>query len=364
MKKTPLYDEHLKAGGRMVDFHGWLLPVQYGGIIEEHQAVRTAAGLFDVSHMGELEVKGPGAGEFLQKMVTNDLEGMTDGQMIYTPMCYLNGGTVDDLIIYRYAQDHFLLIVNASNTQKDYEWLRDNLKGGATVTDLSEEYAQLALQGPRAQAILQKLTDLDLDTLKFFYFTHGTSIGGVEVILSRSGYTGEDGFEIYTHPRAAGKLWNLIMEAGSEAGVKAAGLGARDTLRFEAALPLYGQELSEDITPVEAGLARFVKPGKKEFNGKSILASQMTEGTGRKLTGFEMVDRGVPRSHYEVFSGERKIGFVTSGGFCPSLKANLGMALVETGYSTPGSSFEIVVRDRPLAAKTVKIPFYKKQYKK
>ena len=362
MKKTPLYEEHLRAGGRMVDFHGWLLPVQYGGIIEEHQAVRSSAGLFDVSHMGELEVKGPDAEEFLQSIVTNDIEGIDNGQMIYSPMCYRNGGTVDDLIIYRFARDHFLLVVNASNTQKDYEWLLENLKGNAALQNLSDAYAQLALQGPKAQMILQKLAGCDLNIIKFFHFANNIKLGGVEAILSRSGYTGEDGFEIYVSPADAGKLWGLILDAGGT-DVRPAGLGARDTLRFEAALPLYGQELSEDISPVEAGLAKFVEPDKKDFNGKPELVRQLAEGTSKRIAGFEMLDRGMPRSHYEVFAGGRRIGFVTSGGFCPSLKSNLGMALIETDYSRPGSSIEIAIREKALMAKTIKMPFYKKQYK-
>ena len=360
--RTPLYQQHVKAGGRMVDFHGWELPVQYGGIIGEHEAVRKAAGLFDVSHMGELLITGPDAGEFLQGMITNDISNTKDGQALYTPMCYGDGGTVDDLIICRCNARRYLVIVNASNTSKDYRWLLENRSGAAEVSDVSGDYAQLALQGPAAQEILQKLTGFRLQDLKFFHFAEDVGVGKARVLLSRTGYTGEDGFELYTAVSDAPELWELLLEAGREYGLMPAGLGARDTLRMEAALPLYGQELSEDITPLEAGLGRFVKLGKDHFIGREALAVQYRDGPGRRLAGFEMSDRGVPRSGYEVLREGGKTGHVTSGGFAPTLKKNVGMALIEASHASLGSGIDIVIRDRALKAKIIKLPFYDKKY--
>lgn len=363
--RTPLYQEHVKAGGRMVDFHGWELPVQYeGGIIGEHEAVRKAAGLFDVSHMGELRITGPGAGEFLQGMVTNDISNARDGQAVYTPMCYRDGGTVDDMIICRCNAERYFVVVNASNASKDYRWLLENRNGAVEIADVSGDYAQLALQGPAAQKILQKLTDLKLQDLKFFHFFEEARVGGARLLLSRTGYTGEDGFELYMAPSDAPGLWEQLLEAGREYGLLPAGLGARDTLRMEAALPLYGQELSENITPLEAGLGRFVKLGKSDFVGREALAGQYEAGLGRRLVGFEMLDRGVPRSGYEILKEGARIGHVTSGGFAPALKKNVGMALVEASHAGLGSEIDIVVRDRALKAGIIKLPLYDKKYLK
>ncbi len=364
MKKTPLYDNHVKMGAKIIDFGGWMLPVQYEGIIKEHNAVRTAAGLFDVSHMGEVTVKGGGAQEFIQSLITNDISGLADFQAMYSPMCYPDGGTVDDIIVYRIDSEDFLIVVNAANTDKDYEWMLENKKGDVILENVSESYAQLALQGPKAQDILQKLTEFDLASLKFFRFAKDVNVNGVSVIVSRSGYTGEDGFEIYADAQFAPQLWESILEAGKDEGLVPAGLGARDTLRFEAALPLYGHELSKDISPLEAGLSRFVKLEKQGYIGREAIAAQAQSGPQRMLASFELTEPGVARNGFEVYSGDRKIGFVTSGSYSPTLEKNLGLALIESGYAAEGTQIEIAIRNKKAKARVVKKPFYTKKYKK
>lgn len=364
MKKTPLYDLHQELGGKIIDFGGWALPVEYEGIIKEHETVRSAAGLFDVSHMGEIIVKGPDAEKYLQKMLTNDLSSMQDFQVYYTLMCYPNGGVVDDLIVYRYNQEYYLLVVNASNEDKDYEWLKQHEEGQVTITDVSDQYAQFALQGPQAQTILQALTDTNLNELKFFRFLAELVIAGIPAIVSRTGYTGEDGFELYLDPSQAPALWKILLEEGKKYGLLPIGLGARDTLRFEAALPLYGHELNAEITPLEAGLGFFVKTGKDHFIGKEALVKQKEMGIPRKLVGFEMIDRGIPRNGYEVQMNGEVIGFVTTGGPAPSLKKNLGLALIQSGCAQEGNILEILVRQKKLKAQIISKPFYQKKYKK
>ena len=364
MKKTPLYDIHIKLGGKMIDFGGWALPVQYSSIIEEHHAVRERAGLFDVSHMGEIIVEGPSAFEFIQQMVTNDILGISRGRAIYTPMCYQDGGTVDDLIIYQLEDDKYLLVVNASNIDKDYEWLMEHIIDGVEVHNVSYDYAQLAIQGPAAQSILQKLTDFFLEGIRFFRFAKDVEIGGIRSLISRTGYTGEDGFEVYFPAGKAVELWDKIMEAGEKEGMLPAGLGARDTLRFEAGLPLYGNELSQEISPLEAGLGRFVKLDKEYFIGKDALAKQGKEGVKRTLVGFEMIDRGIPRSQYKIYCEDKEIGVVTSGTFAPTLQKNLGLALIDPAYSEIGTEISVIIRNRSPKARVVGIPFYSKKYKK
>ncbi len=364
MNKTPLYEQHIKLGGEIIDFGGWALPVHYTGVLKEHKQVRNAAGIFDVSHMGEITVKGADAQSFIQNIVTNDISGIKDFQAAYSPMCYEDGGTVDDLLIYKYNNEHYLLIVNATNTLKDFEWLKQNKKGRVHIKNVSDSYAQLALQGPKAQGILQKLTDYSLSDIKFFHFAADVKISGIPCIISRSGYTGEDGFEIYAASKNALKLWEDILEAGSGDGLVPIGLGARDLLRFEAALPLYGNEISKDISPLEAGLGHFVKLEKDNFIGKDALVKQMQSGPERTLAGFEMVERGVARSHYDVQVSGKSIGFVTTGNFSPSLGKSIGLALVQTKYSDEGTVFEIIIRNKPIKAKVVKKPFYNKRYKK
>lgn len=363
MKRTPLYEEHCALGGKMIDFGGWELPVQYAGILEEHRQVRKAAGLFDVSHMGEIHVSGPDSESFIQRLVTNDIAGAREYKVIYSPMCYPDGGVVDDLLVYKYSDTDFLIIVNASNTDKDFEWFLQNSHGKVSIQNDSSQYAQLAIQGPRAEAVLQKLTGSPLQEVKFFTFKSNIEICSKKAIVSRTGYTGEDGFEIYLKPEDACLIWGSLLEAGKEDGLVPVGLGARDTLRFEAALPLYGQEISENISPLEAGLGKFVKPGKGDFIGRDALVRQMEQGVKRKLTGFEMVDRGIPRSHYEVQADGKSVGFVTTGSYSPSLDKNIGLALLDIDYSVEGTGIDILIRNKPVRAETISIPFYQKRYK-
>lgn len=347
-----------------MEFGGWMMPLQYTGILQEHEAVRQRAGLFDVSHMGEVMIKGRGATEFIQKLITNDISGMREFQVLYSPMCYPDGGTVDDLLVYKFDAERYLLVVNAANIEKDVEWIESHKPHDVEVEDLSEQYAQLALQGPKSQEVLQRIVDAPLDEIKFFRFVDGVSIAGVSVLISRTGYTGEDGFEIYIPADGACKVWDTIVDAGAEFQVMPAGLGARDTLRLEAALPLYGHELSADISPLEAGLDRFVKLDKPDFIGRESLIEQKESGISRKLVGLEMVDRGIPRQGYEVQVEGRSIGYITSGGFSPTLKKNIALALIDVLYAARGSQVDVIVRNRTLKAEVVKIPFYAKQYKK
>ena len=364
MKQTPLYEKHLELKGKIIDFGGWALPVEYAGILSEHEAVRTKAGLFDVSHMGEIIVKGQDAQRYVQTIVTNDITVLTDNQIAYTTMCYPDGGVVDDLLVYKHNNEDYLLVVNASNTDKDYEWFKENEFGNVTIENVSEKYAQLALQGPDAQGILQKLVAEDLNKIEFYHFLDNVDAGGIKTLISRTGYTGEDGFELYFASEDGPKMWDLLLEAGREEGLVPAGLGARDTLRFEACLPLYGHEIDRDITPLEAGLGFCVKLAKDNFIGKESLAEQKAAGLKRKVVGFEMVDRGIPRSHYEVYADGNKIGHVTTGSFSPTLKKNIGLALIEADYAKEGTEIEIAVRNKNLKAVVIKKPFYTKKYKK
>jgi len=364
LRKTPLYEKHVFLGARMIEFAGWIMPLQYTGILQEHEAVRQQAGLFDVSHMGEVMIRGKGATEFIQKLITNDISGMREYRVLYSPMCYPDGGTVDDLLVYKFDAERYLLVVNAANIQKDVEWIVAHKPDDVEVEDLSEGYAQLALQGPKSQEILQKIVDISLDSVKFFRFADGVNVAGVPALLSRTGYTGEDGFEIYVQADSALKVWEAIMEAGAEFHVMPAGLGARDTLRLEAALALYGHELSPDISPLEAGLDRFVKLDKADFIGREALIKQKEGGISRKLVGLEMIDKGVPRQGYEVQVEGKNAGYITSGSFSPTLKKNIALALIEVSHAVPGSRVDVVVRNKALKAEVVKIPFYEKQYKK
>lgn len=361
MNRTPLFDLYEKYGAKNVEFHGWEMPVQFSKIQEEHEAVRTKAGLFDVSHMGEVTVKGEGALQFLQHLVTNDVSKLAPGKAQYSAMCYENGGTVDDLIVYQKGEGDYLLVINSANIDGDFEWISSHVEGDVKVDNVSDQIAQLAIQGPKAEQILQTLTETDLSEIKFFKFRDDVQIAGVKALVSRTGYTGEDGFEIYSNSGDASKLWEAIMEAGQPEGLVPCGLGARDTLRFEAKLPLYGQELSPDITPIEAGIGFAVKTDKEEdFLGKSVLKKQKEEGAPRKLVGLEMIEKGIPRTGYEVFAGEEKIGEVTTGTQSPTLKKNVGLALVKREYTELGTEVEVQVRKRRLKAKVVKTPFYKR----
>lgn len=364
MKKTPLYEKHIQLKGKMIDFGGWSLPVEYTGIIPEHEAVRTKAGIFDVSHMGEITVKGEDSEKYLQMLLTNDISLLNNNQIAYTAMCYPHGGVVDDLLVYKYSNTDYLLVVNASNTEKDYQWMKENIFGNTEILNVSENYAQLALQGPLAETILQKLTSKNLNEIEFYYFSDNVKVGNIEALVSRTGYTGEDGFELYFAYDKAEEMWDLILEAGKDEGLIPAGLGARDTLRFEASLPLYGHELNENITPLEAGLGFFVKLNKENFIGKEALARQKSEGLKRRIVGFEMIDRGIPRNNYEVYKEGEKIGYVTTGSFSPTLKKNIGLALINSAYSKEGTEIEILIRNKNSKAKVIKKPFYSKKYKK
>lgn len=363
LKRTPLFDEYKNYGGKTIDFGGWELPVQFSSIKEEHEAVRTKAGLFDVSHMGEIEVKGPNSLLYLQKLMTNDISKIKDGGAQYTAMCYENGGTIDDLLVYKIAEYDYLLVVNAANIEKDYEWLEKHVIEGVTIKNISNEMAQLALQGPLAEKVLQKLAgpEVSLSEIGFFKFQVNLEIAGKKVLVSRTGYTGEDGFEIYCNQEDAPSLWNKILEVGKEDGVLPCGLGARDTLRFEATLALYGQELSPEISPLEAGIGFAVKLNKEDdFIGKTALIEQKENGVPRKLVGLEMIERGIPRHGYAVYSGETKIGEVTTGTQSPTLKKNIGLALVDKDFSTIGTEIEVEIRGKRVKAEIVPTPFYKR----
>ncbi|MGB9793211.1 MAG: glycine cleavage system aminomethyltransferase GcvT [Thermacetogeniaceae bacterium] len=361
LRRTPLYPMHLKYEGKMIDFGGWELPVEYKktGIIAEHHQVRQKAGLFDVSHMGEVEIRGAGAEAFVQELITNDISTLNENQVCYSPMCYPDGGCVDDLLVYKYSRDHFLLVVNAANTEKDFAWMQEHKPSGVTIENVSEQYAELALQGPLAQQILQPLCDVDLSAIKYYWFLPKVKVAGIDCIVSRTGYTGEDGFEIYTAPEKACELWEAILEAGKGDALPA-GLGARDTLRFEAKMPLYGHELDKDITPLEVRLDRFVRLDKASFIGKEALLRQKEKGPERLLVEFEMLGRGVPREHYEVQLNGQTIGWVTSGGYAPTLGKNLGLALVKSEYAQPGIEFDVIIRNRPVKARTGQGLFYRR----
>ncbi|MCS0786751.1 glycine cleavage system aminomethyltransferase GcvT [Cytobacillus pseudoceanisediminis] len=362
LKRTPLFEVYKDYGAKTIDFGGWDLPVQFSSIKEEHEAVRTKAGLFDVSHMGEIEVKGTDSLKYLQKMMTNDISKLKNSGAQYTAMCYENGGTVDDLLVYKIEDDHYLLVVNASNIEKDFNWLQDHAEGNVVLKNLSEDMAQLALQGPLAEKVLQKLTGMNLSDIGFFKFQQDVDLNGKKALVSRTGYTGEDGFEVYCDSKDAVVLWNEILEAGKEEGVLPCGLGARDTLRFEANLALYGQELSPEITPLEAGIGFAVKVNKEaDFIGKEVLKNQKENGIPRKLAGIEMIDRGIPRHGYPVYKGEEVIGEVTTGTQSPTLKKNIGLVLIKKEHAEPGTELEVEIRGKRLKAKIAATPFYKRE---
>ncbi|MCL6580205.1 MAG: glycine cleavage system aminomethyltransferase GcvT [Firmicutes bacterium] len=364
LRKTPLYDMHVKYGGRIIDFGGWALPVQYTGIIEEHRTTREKAGLFDVSHMGEFRVTGTDPLGFIQKAVVNDMAKADVGQCVYSPMCYPSGGVVDDLIVYRLGEKEYLIVVNAANTDKDWAWMNDILRDfpGTRMANESAETAELALQGPRAQDILQKLADVDLSTIGYYRCRDGVKVAGIRTLVSRTGYTGEDGFEVFCAPTEAQKLWEAIMEAGRPLGLVPVGLGARDTLRFEACMPLYGQELDAERTPLEAGLGRFVSFDKGDYIGREALLAQKEKGLERKLVGLEMVGRGIPRHGYPVLDadGRKEIGYVTTGSYCPSLDKNMGLAYVPVEEAEVGRRLSVGIRGKAVEAVVVQTPFYKR----
>ena len=360
-RKTPLYDRHAELGAKIVDFAGWWLPVHYAGILEEHRAVRQQAGLFDVSHMGEIRVRGRGAFGLLQKILTNTVENLNDGAARYSPLCYSSGGVVDDVLIYRLKAEDYLLVVNAANKDKDLHWIEENAAGfDAAVQDESDATAQIALQGPASSVILAAIAGDAVTRLGYYEFLPEVNLAGRAVLVSRTGYTGEDGFEIYCRSDAAVTIWDVLLAAGKKYGLQPAGLGCRDTLRFEAAMPLYGHELSADISPLEAGLSRFVAFDKGGFIGRESLLQQKEQGVRRKLVGLEMLERGVARSGYAVFKANQNIGVVTSGTVAPTLGKNLGMALISAEAGSVGTEIEVEIREKLLKAQIVARPFYKR----
>jgi aminomethyltransferase len=361
LKRTPLYESHLALGARLVEFGGWEMPVQYSGILEEHRAVRSHAGLFDVSHMGEFKVEGPDALAFLQHLVPNDVARLAVHQALYTQLCLPDGGTIDDLIIYRLADLHYMLVVNAANIDKDFAWVEKQARNfDVHIFNQSDTTSLLALQGPDAQAILQPLTEVDLSGIRYYHCEPGV-VDGVNCIISRTGYTGEDGFELYCAPVDVVKLWNDLLAAGKERGLLPAGLGARDTLRLEAGYCLYGHELDEQTNPLEAGLGWTVKLNKGEFIGRDALVKIKEEGPKRKLIGVEMIERGVCRGGYAVYENDQPIGALTSGSPSPTLNKNIGMGYVETAHAVVGKTVQIDIRGKRTAAQIVALPFYKRQ---
>lgn len=360
LKRTPLNEEHRALGARMVEFGGWDMPVQYSGILEEHRAVRTRAGLFDVSHMGEFRVEGPGALDFLQHLVPNDVSRLAINQALYSQLCLPDGGTVDDLIIYHLGENTYMMVVNAANIDKDFAWVKEQSRGfPVTLTNISSETALLALQGPQAQSILQPLTPVDLSSIAYYHCVPG-QVDGTDCVISRTGYTGEDGFELYTSSENAVTLWRKLLAAGKDHGLLPAGLGARDTLRLEAGYCLYGHELDAATNPLEAGLGWTVKLNKGDFIGHDALAAIKSQGLKRKLVGVEMVERGVPRGGYAIYDNSRQIGVLTSGSPSPSLGKNIGMGYVEIADAVPGKAVQVDIRGKPTAAQIVALPFYKR----
>lgn len=363
LKRTTLFETYKRYGAKVIDFGGWELPVQFSSILEEHEAVRNEAGLFDVSHMGEVLVEGKEAERYINYLVTNDVTKLSINQAQYTAMCYPDGGTVDDLLVYKLANEKYLLVINAANIEKDYEWMKQHVRGEVTLQNISNAIAQLAIQGPKAESILQRLTETDLSEIDFFNFVQNVNLGGVtEVLVSRTGYTGEDGFELYVEADKASTLWEKILETGKEDGLKPCGLGARDTLRFEARLALYGQELTNKISPLEAGISFAVKTNKEsDFIGKKALTKQKEEGLKRRLVGIEVTGRGIPRHGYKVLSEDQEeIGFITSGTHSPSLKKSLGLALVSAEHAEVGTKLKVEIRNKKIDAVVVKTPFHKK----
>jgi len=360
MKRTRLYECHERLAGRMIEFFGWEMPVEFRGIIEEHLAVRRKAGLFDVSHMGEILIQGKDALNFVQHLTPNDAGRLAVNQAQYTALTTPRGTFVDDLLVYCLAPDKYLLVVNAANSDKDYAWILSQKSSfDVEVDNASDRFSQLALQGPKAAEILQPLTDIDLSVLKSFWASWG-NVAGVEAMVSRTGYTGEDGFEIYTLSSEPALIWNKIMKRGEEFGLLPVGLGARDTLRLEAKLMLYGNDIDETTTVLEADLKWIVKFKKGDFLGREALSKQLEEGLRRKIVGFELVERGIPRPHYPVFVHGDEVGVVTSGTFSPFLKKSIGLTYLPIDHTQAGSEIEVGIRDRRVKGVVVPTPFYKR----
>ncbi|MEO6334020.1 MAG: glycine cleavage system aminomethyltransferase GcvT [Pyrinomonadaceae bacterium] len=362
LKKTPLNAAHRGLGGKMVDFGGWDMPVQYpAGVIEEHMATRTRAGLFDVSHMGEIWVDGVDAIPFVNRLTTNDVTKLIDGQAHYSALTNEKGGVVDDLLVYRFDQDKLLLVVNAGTTEKDWNWITSHKRDeNVTLTNASPDYCQIAVQGPEAVDIMKSLTDTNLDEIKYYHFSKGR-VDGVESIISRTGYTGEDGFEVYADANSAVQLWNKLLEAGKTVGILPCGLAARNTLRLESSMSLYGHELSDDITPLEANLGWITKLQKGDFIGSDALKQKKENGLTRRIVGFEMTEPGIARDDHDVYIDDKRVGYVTSGSPAPFLKKNVGLAFLPVEFANDGQEIKIDVRGKHLSAKVIPTPFYKRQ---
>ena len=357
-KKTPLYEKHIALNGKLVPFAGYLLPVQYTGVIEEHMAVRQKAGLFDVSHMGEVIICGPDALKNINMMFTNDFTNMSAGRVRYSPMCNENGGIVDDLIVYKMAEEKYYIVINASNREKDVAFMKAYLTGDAELTDVSDSIVQLALQGPRSKEILQKLTAEENIPLKYYTFIDNCEVAGVNCLISQTGYTGESGYELYCSAAEGARLWDILLEAGKEEGLIPCGLGARDTLRLEAAMPLYGHEMNDDISPFETGLDFAIKMSKDDFIGKKAIEERGAPQISR--VGLKVTGRGIIREQNGVYIGNEKIGESTSGTHCPFLNGAYAMAIINKENAALGTQVEVEVRGRRIAAKVVSLPFYKK----
>lgn len=363
LKKTPLCALYARYGGKVVDYAGWALPVQYEGVAAEHRAVRQAAGLFDVSHMGEMQVEGPEALPYLQRLLTLNCARLRDNRAGYGLMLRHNGGCVDDVLVYKKNAESYMVVVNAANREKDHGWMQEQAAGfGVTVTDVSDTLAQLALQGQKAEKILKSVSNLG--DLRFFAFAEGVSVLGTRCLISRTGYTGEDGFELYAEPKDAPALFEGLLKAGAGDGLVPCGLGARDTLRFEACLPLYGNELSEDITPLEAGLGRFVAMEKGDFIGRGALAAQQAEGVKRHLIGLSLLEKGIARAGHPIVWKDTVAGRVTTGYWSPTLQDALAMAFVSCEAYEAAKDLAVEIRGKRVRAAARKMPFYQKQYQK
>ena len=360
LKRTPLYDSHISIGARMVDFAGWEMPVQYSSHVNEHMAVREAAGLFDVSHMGKIEIRGSDALIFTQRITSNDVSKLEDNQVQYSTLLNDDAGILDDLLVYRLNHEYFMLVVNAGTTVSDFEWIRNQVgPANAEVHNTSSAFALLALQGPQAEAVLQPLTDHMLDRIPY-YWSQRVHIDGIECHVSRTGYTGEDGFEIACYAVDARRLWNRLLITGSDRGLIPCGLAARNTLRLEAAYRLYGHDMDETTTPLEAGLGWVVKLAKGDFIGRETLVKQKEEGLKRKLVGFEVLDRAPARDGYPILLGDEQVGTVTSGSPAPYLKKNIGLAYISAEHSSVGTELSVGIRGRNVPCRIVETPFYKR----
>ena len=359
MKRTPFYGIHRQLGAKIVPFGGFEMPVQYSSIIEEHKAVRSGVGVFDVSHMGEFTVKGKNALAFLQRITVNDVAKLVPGQAQYSAMCYDNAGIVDDLLVYKIADDHFMVVVNASNIDKDFQWMKAHVMPDVELRDDSDSIALLAIQGPKSQSTLQKLTPVNLGSLQYYHFAQG-SVGGIDMVISRTGYTGELGFEIYFPVAHAEKIWKAIFEAGKEFDIAPVGLGARDTLRLEMGFCLYGNDIDQTTNTLEAGLGWITKINKGDFIGKTVLEKAKAEGLGRKLVGIVIEEKAFPRHGYTIQSNGTSIGSVTSGTFSPSLEKGIALGYVTAASASVGNSLQIEVRGKAVPGKVAALPFLKK----